>query len=323
MEFTDKYDLTEGTKLTWPLKLLFYIGGQMTMLMVGFPLASLVDGSAGVALVLGLCLIIGSIIMTRKVDNEKLILSVALPLFFSGEVLSSFMLINHEMPESAFWFYEICVLIVSWIFCRNHFMRQLILLSIVSVFPLMFDFIGYSFLKNFWFYYTILLMVIYGLTIWFDADKFKKENLYAQYIPTLRFCIVVVAISYALLAILLGIDNVIQSIICALLSFAVALFILLKQEIGATKKALGTALVLLGCAASCVTPNVSLAVLGLILTYMVSDKFGVVAFGLFLIYSIGKFYYDMVILLSHKSYLLMGSGIIFLLLFFFINRLKK
>lgn len=318
MEFTDKYDLTEGTKLTWPLKLLFYIGGQITMLTLGFPLALMVEGSAGAALVLGLCLIIGSIIMTRKVDNEKLILSVALPLFFSGEVLSSFMLINHEMPKSAFWFFEFCVLIVSWIFCRNHFMRQLILLSIVSVFPLMIDFIG-SFLKNFWFYYAILLMVIYGLTIWFDADKFKKENLYAQYIPTLRFCIVVVAIPCALL----GIDNVAQSIICALLSFAVALFILSKQEIGSTKKALGTALVLLGCAASCVTPNVSLAVLGLILTYMVSDKFGVVAFGLFLIYSIGKFYYDMDILLSHKSYLLMGSGIIFLLLFFFINRLKK
>lgn len=319
MEFTDKYDLTEGTKLTWPLKLLFYIGGQITMLTLGAPLALMVEGSTGTALVLGLCLIIGSIIMTRKVDNEKLILSVALPLFFSGEVLSSYMLINHEMPESAFWFYEICVLIVSWIFCRNHFMRQLILLSIVSVFPLMFDFIGYSFLKNFSFYYSILLMVIYGLTIWFDADKFKKENLYAQYIPTLRFCIVVVAIPYALL----GIDNVAQSIICALLSLAVALFILSKQEIGTTKKALGTALVLLGCAASCVTPNVSLAVLGLILTYIVSDKFGVVALGLFLIYSIGKFYYDMEILLSHKSYLLMGSGIIFLLLFFFINRLKK
>jgi hypothetical protein len=316
MEFTDKYDLTEGTKLTWPLKLLFYIGGQITMLMLA-PLVLMVEDSVGAVLVLGLCLIIGSIIMTRKVDNEKLILSVALPLFFSGEGL--FMLIYHEMPESAFWFFEICVLIVSWIFCRNHFMRQLILLAIVSVFPPMFDFIGYSFLKDFSFYYSILLMVIYGLTIWFDADKFKKENLYAQYIPTLRFCIVVVAIPHALL----GIDNVAQSIICALLSFAVALFILSKQEIGSTKKALGTALVLLGCAASCVTPNVSLAVLGLILTYMVSDKFGVVAFGLFLIYSIGKFYYDMEILLSHKSYLLMGSGIIFLLLFFFINRLKK
>ena len=316
MEFTDKYDLTEGTKLTWPLKLLFFIGGQITMLMLA-PLVLMVEDSVGAVLVLGLCLIIGSIIMTRKVDNEKLILSAALPLFFSGEAL--FMLIYHEMPESAFWFFEICVLIVSWIFCRNHFMRQLILLSIVSVFPRMFDFIGYSFLKDFSFYYSILLMVIYGLTIWFDADKFKKENLYAQYIPTLRFCIVVVAIPHALL----GIDNVAQSIICALLSFAVALFILSKQEIGSTKKALGTALVLLGCAASCVTPNVSLAVLGLILTYMVLDKFGVVALGLFLIYSIGKFYYDMEILLSHKSYLLMGSGIIFLLLFFFINRLKK
>ena len=305
MEFTDKYDLTEGTKLTWPLKLLFFIGGQITMLTLA-PLVLMVEDSVGAVLVLGLCLIIGSIIMTRKVDNEKLILSVALPLFFSGEFLSSFMLIDHEMPKSAFWFFEFCVLIVSWIFCRNHFLRQLILLSIVSVFPLMFDFIGYSFLKNFSFYYAILLMVIYGLTIWFDADKFKKENLYAQYIPTLRFCIVVVAIPCALL----GIDNVAQSIICALLSFAVALFILSKQEIGSTKKAFGTALVLLGCAASCVTPNVS-------------DKFGVVAFGLFLIYSIGKFYYDMEILLSHKSYLLMGSGIIFLLLFFFINRLKK
>ena len=84
MEFTDKYDLTEGTKLTWPLKLLFYIGGQITMLMLA-PLVLMVEDSVGAVLVLGLCLIIGSIIMTRKVDNEKLILSVALPLFFSGE----------------------------------------------------------------------------------------------------------------------------------------------------------------------------------------------------------------------------------------------
>ncbi len=55
MEFTDKYDLTEGTKLTWPLKLLFYIGGQMTMLMVGFPLASMVDGSAALSIILCKC----------------------------------------------------------------------------------------------------------------------------------------------------------------------------------------------------------------------------------------------------------------------------
>ena len=62
MEFTDKYDLTEGTKLTWPLKLLFYIGGQITMLTLVAPFA----GSAYVALVLGLCLIIGSIIPPQQ-----------------------------------------------------------------------------------------------------------------------------------------------------------------------------------------------------------------------------------------------------------------
>ena len=37
MEFTDKIDFTEGTKLTWPLKILFFFGGLITMsTMLGF-----------------------------------------------------------------------------------------------------------------------------------------------------------------------------------------------------------------------------------------------------------------------------------------------
>ena len=65
------------------------------------------------------------------------------------------------------------------------------------------------------------------------------------------------------------------------------------------------------------------AILGLILAYTVLDYFSIAAFGIFMAYSLGKFYYDLDMLLVHKSYLLMASGIVFLSLFYFIKKLAK
>ena len=323
MEFTDKIDFTEGTRLTWPIKLLFFIGGQIGMSTIGIPFAFLFNNAgAGFFILLGLCMVVGSIVMTRAVDNEKLILAVAYPLYLSGHGLFVGGLVWGVEIENINVIVLINTLIlgIEWIFCRNHFMRQVILLTIIILIPLMFiDFHDSGVSRVIFFYYAILLLVGYGLTIMYDADKFDKENIYAQYIPTIRFCTTVVSIGYALC----GIDSIVQSVICAIFSFSVACILLSKQMKGQNKFTLCIALIFLGCAASAITPNISLAILGLILAYTVLDYFSIAAFGIFMVYSLGKFYYDLDMLLVHKSYLLMASGIVFLSLFYFIKKLAK
>ena len=304
MEFTDKIDFTEGTKLTWPLKILFFFGGLITMSsMLGFFALLFTNPDECFISCFGICMLIGSIAMTRMIDSEKLILAVAYPLWLTGHLFFEFGICDIYSVGTII-FINLCVLTIGWIFCQNHFMRQVFLLAIFILIPLIFiDTHDDIFIKYLFFYYAILLLGVYGLTIMNDADKFDKESLYANYISTIRFCTVVTAIGYALFAI----DHMTQSIICAIFSFIVACVILSEQTKNHNKSILYIALAILGCAASCITPNMSLAVLGLILTYSVLDKFGIVAFGIFIIYSISKFYYDLEMLLSHKSYLLMGK----------------
>lgn len=323
MEFTDKIDFTEGTKLTWPLKILFFFGGLITMSsMLGFFALLFTNADECFISCFGICMTAGAIYMTRVIDNEKLILSVAYPLCLIGHFLINIGFFKIDNVEVII-FLNILVLAIAWIFCRNHLMRQFFMLAIFALIPLVFidlKHIAHSiFIHYIFFFYAVILLAVYGLTIMYDADKFDKENIYAQYIPTIRFCTVVTAIGYALFAI----DHMTQSIICAIFSFIVACVILSEQTKDHNKSIIYIALAFLGCAASCITPNMSLAVLGLILTYSVLDKFGIVAFGIFIIYSISKFYYDLEMLLSHKSYLLMASGIVFLSLFYFIKKLAK
>lgn len=324
MEFTDKYDYSEGTKLTWPLKLFYFIGGQIGMSLIAF-FVGLFLYETMVFHFIGLCMIVGAIVMTRIVNDEKLILAVGYPLYLSGHIILIIALF--KMDVNLIVFINLCILIVSWIFCRNHFMRQAILLPIFLLIPWVYDEgrdyfnddIIY-FVKNYSFYYAIFQLGIYGFTILYDANKFSKENLYVQYIPTIRFCAVMTAILYALF----GIDSYWQSISCAIGTFVVACVLLYKNRKDDTKKlVLSIGLVLLGCIASCVTPNISIAMLGLVLTFTVLDYFGVITFGLFMGYSISKFYYDLNMTLNHKSYLLLGCGIIFLSLFYFIKKLSK
>lgn len=336
MELNDKYDFSEGTKLTWPLKLLFFIGGLITMSsMLGFFILLFKDAGQAAFAFFGLCMLIGSIAMTRMIDSEKLILAVAYPLWLTGHLFFDFGIFDIG-SVGAIVFINICVLAIGWIFCQNHFMRQVFLLAIFILIPLIFlDIHDSIFTHYLFFYYAILLLGVYGLTIMNDADKFDKESLYANYIPTIRFCTIVTAIGYARVAtiidyfdtirekVLFSFGNIFEALICAIFTFVVA-YILLSKQIQDTKRfywSLG--LILLGCLASCISPDIALALLGLVLAYTVLDYFGVAISGLFMIYAISMFYYDLKITLIYKSYLLMGSGIVFLSLFYFIKKLNK
>lgn len=337
MEFTDKIDFTEGTKLTWPLKILFFFGGLITMsTMLGFFALLFQNADESVITCFGICMTAGAIYLTRVIDSEKFILSVAYPLCLIG-----IFLINIGFIDSieTIIFLNILVLVIAWIFCRNHLMRQIFLLAIFALIPLVFidlKHISHSiFIHYIFFFYAVILLAVYGLTIMYDADKFDKENIYAQYIPTIRFCTVVTAIGYARTSAMIGyidtvlgsdlfsFNGIVGSIICATFTFVVAYKLLSKQVKDTQKFAWSIGLIFLGCIASCISPEMALATLGLVLTYTVLDYFGVAICGLFMIYALSIFYYDLNITLIYKSYLLMASGIVFLSLFYFIKKLAK
>lgn len=339
MEFTDKIDFTEGTKLTWPLKILFFFGGLITMSsMLGFFALLFTNADECFISCFGICMTAGAIYMTRVIDNEKLILSVASPLCLIGHFLINIGFFKIDNVEVII-FLNILVLAIAWIFCRNHLMRQIFLLAIFALIPLVFidlKHITHSiFIHYIFFFYAVILLAVYGLTIMYDADKFDKENIYAQYIPTIRFCTVVTAIGYARASAMIGyidtvlgsdlfsFNGIVGSIICATFTFVVAYKLLSKQVKDTQKFTWSIALIFLGCVASCISPEMALATLGLVLTYTVLDYFGVVICGLFMIYALTMFYYDLNITLIYKSYLLMASGIVFLSLFYFIKKLAK
>lgn len=336
MELTDKYDFTEGTKLTWPLKLLFFIGGVITMSsMLGFFFMLFKDAGQAAFGFFGLCMLVGAIAMTRMIDSEKLILAVGYPLFLAGHIFFNIGIIDIK-SVGAIVFINICVLAVEWLFCRNHFMRQVILLAILILIPLIFlEIHDRLFFHYLFFYYAILLLGVYGLTIIKDADKCDKDSLYACYIPTIRFCAIATSIGYARTASIIDLwdsfreksafsfGEILEALICATFTFVVTYNLLSKQMQDTKKYYWSLGLIIIGCLASCISPEIALALLGLVLTYTVLDYFGLAISGLFLIFALSVFYYDLDISLIYKSYLLMGSGIVFLSLFYFIKKLAK
>jgi len=68
---------------------------------------------------------------------------------------------------------------------------------------------------------------------------------------------------------------------------------------------------------------VAFAFLGILLAFTMLDYVGLAIFAAAFTVAISKFYYDLDMLLIHKSYLLMASGAVFLLMFFIIKRLTK
>lgn len=340
MDFNDKYYNSGDKNLTWPLKLLYFVGGTFaTVFLIGFFALIFVlgdiDNYEPPCVVGGLCLMIGAIMITRSDNEGKHTIAFAYPLYLTGYMLFNFGVLNYFDIITPGLIFNIILLSLSWIYCQNHFMRQFFLLAIFILIP----FIPISgffedheyFIFRLFFYYSVFLLVVYEF-----ADRFSKSNLYVQYVPTIRFCSLATSVGYAMATttnrhfsdmecnLMFHTGNIIESIICATFSFVVAYILLTKYMKGEdNKKYIYIGMVLLACVASCITPYTSLALLGLILTYKALDRFGVVVYGLFMIFAICKFYYDLDMQLIHKSYLLMGCGIVFLSLFFLLKKVNK
>ena len=67
----------------------------------------------------------------------------------------------------------------------------------------------------------------------------------------------------------------------------------------------------------------AMPVAGMLLSFLILDFVGLTIFSAAFIGGISYFYYDLDMLLINKSYLLMASGALFLLMFFFIKRVTR
>lgn len=281
------------------------------------------NGSISIAIT-SILFIIGAIATTQK-DNDIIAMLFGLPLYITGFVLG-FVAIK---SESIAMIVEFIVAIIAFALCKSQTCRKCLLFYILWL-PLL---IGWSFtnfhhdslFSSVWSYIIVLIYIaIFGGTI----NKKRIEHLEVNnYLPVVRFTTaLVIGVALCYMSFFQGVTQFAFfyaiAFIFASASFAIA-YHLLSKHISGAKLAKSCLLALLCCAATTVYPAMAPAFLGMILSYMILDYKCLTIFAAAFIACVSRFYYDMDILLIHKSYLLMGAGALFLLIFFCIKLLTK
>ena len=141
-------------------------------------------------------------------------------------------------------------------------------------------------------------------------------DILARYIGTLRFSTALIS------AVLVFWALPLYSIVFVAASSAIAIS-LLKKYVEGREFVIGCVLALLCCVSTAAYPVMALAFLGMLLAFAMLDYVGLVIFSATLIVGISKFYYDLNMSLVNKSYMLLASGALFLLLFYCIKRLQN
>lgn len=312
--------------LPWHLLILSGLGGLIIAVLVTVLTICSIghDGGSISISTLSILSIIGAIAATQK-DNDITAMLLGLPLFITGFVLAFFAC----KSESIVMILEFIVSIVAFALCKSQTCRKCLLFYALWL-PLL---IGWSFMRfhletlsaSIWNYIIVLIYIgIFAGTI--NTKRIGHLGL-NSYLPTVRFSTAFISsvsfvfISYYQDAIQFAFLYAIAFIFAAV-SFAIA-YHLLSKHISGVKFAISSFLTLLCCAATTAYPAMAPAFLGMMLSFMILDYTCLTIFAAAFIASISKFYYDLDILLIHKSYLLMCAGALFLLMFFCIKLLTK
>jgi len=312
--------------LPWPMLILSGLGGLLIAVLVTVFVLLVADhhnGRISIAIT-SILFIIGAIATTQK-DNDIIAMLFGLPLYITGFVLG-FVAIK---SESIAMIVEFIVAIIAFALCKSQTCRKCLLFYILWL-PLQ---IGWSFtnfhhdslFSSVWSYIIVLIYIaIFGGTI----NKKRIEHLEVDnYLPAVRFTTaLVIGVALCYMSFFQGVTQFAFfyaiAFIFASASFAIA-YHLLSKHISGAKLAISCLLALLSCAATTVYPAMAPAFLGMMLSFMILDYKCLTIFAAAFVASISKFYYDLDILLIHKSYLLMGVGALFLLIFFCIKLLTK
>lgn len=312
--------------LPWPLLIVMGLGGVIiAALLVGMVAINVRDNKI-VYVVFSVIAIILAIAVSRSdepEDKEVKSLLASYPLFIIGFTFGYIAGIDFLTQTLVLQF---VVALLSFALSKIHLCRQMLLCYASVVLPLIF----FSYFDHLFsgramkdgnvemscFAIIIAYMGIFAATI---RDKWFASTAIGDYLKTIRFATAVVSI---VLLWFIQKDNTAFAIVFAIISFVIAC-ILLRKYVTGKRLIEGYVLALLCCASTAAYPAMALPITGMLLSFWILDYVCLVIFSAAFICGISFFYYDLQMLLINKSYLLMASGALFLLAFYYIKRVTK
>lgn len=312
--------------LPWPLLIVMGLGGVIiAALLVGMVAINVRDNKI-VYVVFSVIAIILAIAVSRSdesEDKEVKSLLASYPLFIIGFTFGYIAGIDFLTQTLVLQF---VVALLSFALSKIHLCRQMLLCYASVVLPLIFfSYFDHLFsgramkdgnIEMSCFAIIVAYMGIFAATI---KDNWFASTAIGDYLKTIRFA--TAAVSVALLWFIHR-DNTAFAIFFAIISFVIAC-ILLRKYVTGKRLIEGYVLALLCCASTAAYPAMALPITGMLLSFWLLDYVCLVIFSVAFICGISFFYYDLQMLLINKSYLLMASGALFLLAFYFIKRVSK
>lgn len=312
--------------LPWPLLIVMGLGGVIiAALLVGMVAINVRDNKI-VYVVFSVIAIILAIAVSRSdesEDKEVKSLLASYPLFIIGFTFGYIAGIDFLTQTLVLQF---VVALLSFALSKIHLCRQMLLCYASVVLPLIFfSYFDHLFsgramndgnIEMSCFAIIVAYMGIFAATI---RDKWFASTAIGDYLKTIRFATAVVSI---VLLWFIQKDNTAFAIVFAIISFVIAC-ILLRKYVTGRRLIEGYVLALLCCASTAAYPAMALPITGMLLSFWLLDYVCLVIFSAAFICGISFFYYDLQMLLINKSYLLMASGALFLLAFYYIKRVTK
>ena len=312
--------------LPWPLLIVMGLGGVIiAALLVGMVAINVRDNKI-VYVVFSVIAIILAIAVSRSdesEDKEVKSLLASYPLFIIGFTFGYIAGIDFLTQTLVLQF---VVALLSFALSKIHLCRQMLLCYASVVLPLIFfSYFDHLFsgramkdgnIEMSCFAIIIAYMGIFAATI---KDNWFASTAIGDYLKTIRFA--TAAVSVVLLWFIHR-DNTAFAIFFAIISFVIAC-ILLRKYVTGKRLIEGYVLALLCCASTAAYPAMALPITGMLLSFWLLDYVCLVIFSVAFICGISFFYYDLQMLLINKSYLLMASGALFLLAFYYIKRVTK
>ena len=315
----------KSNHLPWPLLIVMGFGGIIiAALLVGI-VAIFVQGHLAIYGMLSVVAIVCAIVFSQDTEsdnNDVLLLLVAFPLFIVGFTFGYIAGFDHMTLTFALQF---VAAILSFALSKMRSCRQMLICYAAVVLPLVcfsyFDLLTDHNMKDrnmemSCFAIIVAYMGIFAATI---RDKWFASTVIKDYLKTIRFA--TAAVSVVLIWFIHG-DNTAFAIVFAAISFVIACM-LLRNYVTGDKLIVGYILALSCSMSTALYPAMALPVVGMLLSFLVLDYVCLVLFSATFVGGLAYFYYDLDMLLINKSYLLMASGLFFLLMFYFVKRVIK
>ncbi len=312
--------------LPWPLLIVMGIGGTIIASLLTSMVALAVRGNVFVYGVLSIVAIAFAIVIARDdgSDNKDVqSLLVAYPLFIVGFAFG-YIAGDHHMTLTLVL--QFVAALLSFALSKIHLCRQMLLCYASVVLPLIsfsyFDLLRFGRamkdgnIEMSCFAIIIVYMGVFAATI---KDKWLASTVVKDCLKTIRFATAVVSVA---LLWFIHRDNTAFAIAFAAISFVIA-SVLLRKYVTGKRLIEGYILALLCCASTAMYPTMAMPITGMLLSFLILDYVSLAIFSAAFVCGISLFYYDLDMLLINKSYVLMASGALFLLAFYYIKRVTK